>query len=217
MSAGQQMMDAARSSGPPRLTRTPVQTSTFTDTVGTFPGTDFTDLNAFDGQVRVQAAGFSHNGFGNVADARAKGTYTAGIGTYGKIHVTGMTGAGDALDQIGVTLCAGTGVRGAAGVSAYRFRINDAAVQTLKAYKCTTDTEVQMGSTINSAFANGDDLSVEVTGSSTLTFHIYQNNTLVGTFSDATSPFTITNNPGLCNMSSADVVRGSLFEAGTLS
>lgn len=191
-----------------------VLSSVFGETVGTFPSAEFTDLNAFNGQIRVAVASFFHNGFGNPADARAIGSFSNK--QYAQCIVTGVTGN---LDTLGVGCFFNTqAYNGTTGPSGYRCYLSDGTSSKIVFLdKITGGVAANLGSwTVT--WTNGDLLLLEADASSgtSVSMIAYQNSSpLSAAVVDSTSPF-LTGNPSCNATSPGDTLRGSVFDSGNI-
>lgn len=205
------------------FTRTSVQTFNFdADADGAFPaGMD--DLNNSNGQIQTEnpttTAGQFHNPYGNIADARANGTYSND--QYMKLRVQGLS-AGNAADVIGGGCRYGAGTVGGAGVTGYRMKITDGGVggRTILLSKIVNGgTDTALGAAVNQALVNGDDVWMHCTGAGPVTLAVYINSAITPLFTrtDSTSVIT-TGKPGILGtLGGNGTVRGDLVEAGNIT
>ena len=170
-------------------TRTQVLTDNFTGTAGTFPSTNFTNLNGTNGEIRYDVNNFV-NPFGNPADARAIGTFSND--QYFSVVVNGFS-AGNVNDIIGGCLRLGTTTVGGTGVNGYRVKVTDGGVgaRTTQLFKVVNGVETQLGATITSAWAIGDTIEGEVKGTA---IKILRNGAVILSVTDSTFS---TGNPGV--------------------
>lgn len=187
------------------------------DADGAFPA-GFTDLNSYNGVVTVVnvsgTAGLFRNNYGNPADARDTGTFTAD--QYAKITVSGFTGS-NANDQVGVCLRLGTATVGGAGVNGYRIKVTDGGVgaRTIHAYSVVNGTETQIGSTATLALADGDTVAGEIIGTS---LTVYHNDAPVTGLTSVATTTHATGNPGImASLGNNDTIRGDNYEAGNVT
>lgn len=187
------------------------------DADGSFPA-GFTDLNSYNGVVAVAnvsgTAGLFRNNYGNPADARDTGTFTAD--QYAKITVSGFTGS-NANDQVGVCLRLGTATVGGAGVNGYRIKVTDGGVgaRTIRAYSVVNDTETQIGSTATLALADGDTVAGEIIGTS---LTVYHNDAPVAGLTSVATTTHATGNPGImASLGNNGTIRGDNYEAGNVT
>ena len=179
---------------------------------GAFPSVGFTNLNGFDGELRVinptGTAGVISNPYGNHADARDTGTFNAN--QYAKIVITGHS-PGNNANAIGICLRLGTGVVGGAGVSGYRIRFIDGVI-----YVVSVAVGVETAKT-NAAvtWVNGDSLSAEIIGTS---LTVFQNDVAIGSLTGISATEHASGNPGITGiLGGAGTLRGDLYEAGNAS
>lgn len=195
------------------MTYTSVKSSTFSSTVGSFPITDFTNLNGNSGELTVASAGFFHSPYVAASDGRARGTFS--VDQYAQITLTGFTRQSGTPDEIGVGLRLGTDVN--PNGDGYRIRVADATTSTLKVYAVTNNSEsVQVGATVTGNWSNGDVLLAEIIGT---TITVYKNGVSVfsatdSTFSGAAGSPNGGGSPGICGKMGGDTQRGSVFDSG---
>lgn len=187
------------------------------DADGAFPA-GFTDLNSFNGVVAVAnvsgTAGLFRNNYGNPADARDTGTFTAN--QYAKITVSGFTGS-NANDQVGVCLRLGTATVGGAGVNGYRIKVTDGGVgaRTIRAYSVVNGAETQIGTTATLALADGDTVAAEIIDTS---LTVYHNDAPVAGLTSVATTTHATGNPGImASLGNNGTIRGDNYEAGNVT
>jgi len=187
------------------------------DADGAFPA-GFTDLNSYNGVVTVAnvsgTAGLFRNEYGNPADARDTGTFTAD--QYAKITVSGFTGS-NANDQVGICLRLGTATVGGAGVNGYRIKVTDGGVgaRTIRAYSVVNGAETQIGTTATLALADGDTVAAEIIDTS---LTVYHNDATVTGLTSVTTTTHATGNPGImASLGNNGTIRGDNYEAGNVT
>lgn len=179
---------------------------------GVFPAVGFTNLNGFNGELRVinptGTSGVISNPYGNHADARDNGTFNAN--QYAKIVITGHS-PGNNANAIGVCLRLGTGAEGGAGVSGYRIRFIDGVVYVVSVAAGVETAKANAAV----SWTNGDSLSAEISGSLLTAF---QNDIAIGALTGITATEHATGNPGITGiLGGAGTLRGDNYEAGNVT
>ena len=200
------------------MARTTVVSRNFNaDANGAFPA-GFTDLNSFNGVVTVAnpsgSAGSFKNDYGNPADARDTGTFSAD--QYAKITISGFSGS-NANDQVGVCLRLGTATVGGAGVNGYRIKVTDGGVgaRTIRAYSVVNGVETQIGPTVTMALVDNDELLAEIIGS---LLSVYINAVPLSGLTAVNTTTHATGNPGIMPMLGSNAtMRGDNYEAGNVT
>lgn len=187
------------------------------DANGAFPA-GFTDLNSFNGVVTVAnpsgSAGSFKNDYGNPADARDTGTFSAD--QYAKITLSGFS-ASNANDQVGVCLRLGTATVGGAGVNGYRIKVTDGGVgaRTIRAYSVVNGVETQIGPTVTMALVDNDELLAEIIGS---LLSVYINAVPLSGLTAVNTTTHAAGNPGImAAMGNNATMRGDTYEAGNVT
>ena len=200
------------------MARTPVASRNFNaDANGAFPA-GFTDLNSFNGVVTVAnpsgSAGSFKNDYGNPADARDTGTFSAD--QYAKITLSGFSGS-NANDQVGVCLRLGTATVGGAGVNGYRIKATDGGVgaRTIRAYSVVNGVETQIGPTVTMALVDNDELLAEIIGS---LLSVYINAVPLSGLTAVNTTTHAAGNPGImAAIGNNATMRGDTYEAGNVT
>lgn len=187
------------------------------DANDTFP-TGFTNLNGFNGEIRVVnptgTAGTFASPYISPSEARDTGTFSNN--QYAKFTVTGFTSS-NTNDQIGICLRLGTATAGGAGVNGYRVKVvdNSAGDRSVRLFRVVSGTETQLGTTQVLGLVDGDTISAEIDGTSITVFH---NEVAIPGLTNITDATFSTGKPGLfCSPNGNSTLRGDSYEAGDIS
>jgi hypothetical protein len=142
------------------VARTQIATSAFTGTDGAVP-TGFTDLNGVDGQVQISGNKVTVP-YTDVSDIVWSGAGSFTNDQYAKMVITGLANPGS-LNKLGVTARSSTDGHGARDM--YRCYVYEDNTTTIVLEKSVNDVVTSLG-TATPAFANGNTVEIECTGTS---------------------------------------------------
>lgn len=202
------------------MSRTQIASDDFSGTAAGNHPANFSDLCNGNGQIQIATGGgvFHAQYSSNESDSRWNGAGTFSADQYAKVTVRGFT-SGTEGSKLGVF------VRGTADVNPnrdmYRCYVLNDGTDALKVDRVNNDAVTNLFNNTSQTWADGDTVSVEVTGTgATVTLRAFRNDVQVGSdISDSNaSRLTAAGKPGIyAYQGSQDTLTGDDFSAGDVT
>lgn len=200
------------------MARTPVATDDFEAyTVGSFPGSNWTDLDNNNGQIRVVTGKGVNNAFSaNSTMRRSAGTYSAD--QYVEGTLAGITGT---LSGQRVGVCVRCSADASPGQDAYIIYVDEIDTQSLVIARINNDTVTVLATQAGTSIISGDKISLEVSGvGATVTLNGFINTTVQASLTNvadsSASRLTAAGRPGVFGHTSGAVNIGA-WEGGDVT
>jgi hypothetical protein len=161
-------------------TRTPVATDDFEAyTVGSFPGSNWTDLDNNNGQIRTVTGKGVNNAFSAWSTMRrSAGTYDTEQYAKGTVQAI-VSGSPNSQDGVGVSVRNSADTSASGGQDAYAIYVDQNSTQSVKIARLTNNTINVLATQASTSVDSGDTISIEVTGTgATVTLNGYINDVL---------------------------------------
>lgn len=204
------------------MPRTVIATDDFQSyTDNTFPSTNWTDLDNFNGQIRVfgTTAKAVRNAFSGAYSTmrRSAGTYSAD--QYAEVAILGLSGT-ETSDKIGVT-CRNT-ADAAPNDDCYMAYVDDIATRTCRLERLINGTRTPLTTDTATTWTAGDRVSMEVTGTgATVSIKVFKNNVEITAmaYSDTSvDRITAAGRPGvMCFTDGGNNLTGDDWEGGDMT